>query len=33
VVVNGVRFYRDTQGYCYYVDPAGKLVYDASVRC
>jgi uncharacterized protein YcfJ len=33
VVVNGIRFYRDTQGYCYYVDPAGKPIYDASVRC
>jgi uncharacterized protein YcfJ len=27
------RYYRDTRGYCYYVDAAGRQVYDYNVRC
>lgn len=32
-VVNGRQYYRDTRGYCYYVDQYGRPVYDNSVRC
>ena len=31
--VNGRQYYRDTRGYCYYVDPSGTPQYDPSVRC
>ena len=27
------RYYKDTRGYCYYVDPSGQAVYDMNVRC
>jgi len=26
-------YYRDTRGYCYYVDRQGRPVYDYEVRC
>ena len=31
--VNGRQYYRDTRGYCYYVDQYGRPVYDYNVRC
>jgi len=31
--VNGKQYYRDTQGYCYYVDQYGRPVYNYNVRC
>lgn len=27
------RYYRDTRGYCYYVDQSGQPVYDYNVSC
>jgi hypothetical protein len=27
------RYYRDTRGYCYYLDAQGQPKYDLSVRC
>ena len=32
-VVKGKQYYRDTQGYCYYVDQYGRPVYDYNTRC
>jgi hypothetical protein len=32
-VVNGRQYYRDTRGYCYYVDQYGQPHYNYSVRC
>jgi uncharacterized protein YcfJ len=32
-VIHGRQYYRDTRGYCYYVDRNGKAHYDGSVRC
>lgn len=32
-VVNGRQYYRDTRGYCYYVDQYGRPVYDYNTRC
>jgi hypothetical protein len=32
-VVNGRQYYRDTRGYCYYVDRNGQPVYDNTTRC
>jgi hypothetical protein len=32
-VVGGRQYYRDTQGYCYYVDRYGQPHYNYSVRC
>jgi outer membrane lipoprotein SlyB len=32
-VVNGRQYYRDTRGYCYYVDQYGRPVYNYNVRC
>jgi uncharacterized protein YcfJ len=32
-VVNGRQYYRDSRGYCYYVDPNGQPVYAPAVRC
>lgn len=32
-VPHGRRYYRDTRGYCYYVDQSGHAVYDYNVRC
>lgn len=27
------RYYKDTRGYCYYIDQAGQPRYDYNVRC
>jgi uncharacterized protein YcfJ len=27
------RYYRDTRGYCYYIDQTGQPKYDYNVRC
>lgn len=32
-VPRGRRYYRDTRGYCYYVDQSGRAIYDYAVRC
>ena len=32
-VVKGKQYYRETRGYCYYVDQYGRPVYDYNVRC
>jgi hypothetical protein len=32
-VVNGHQYYRDTRGYCYYVDQYGQPHYSYDVRC
>ena len=32
-VVNGRQYYRDTRGYCYYIDSSGHPQYDPAVRC
>jgi uncharacterized protein YcfJ len=32
-VINGRQYYRDTRGYCYYIDRNGQPQYDGSVRC
>jgi hypothetical protein len=32
-MVNGRQYYRDTRGYCYYVDPYGQPHYNYQVRC
>ena len=32
-VIRGKQYYRDTRGYCYYVDSNGNPVYDYNVRC
>jgi hypothetical protein len=32
-VVNGRQYYRDTRGYCYYVDQYGRPIYNYNVRC
>jgi hypothetical protein len=32
-VVNGKQYYRDTRGYCYYVDQYGQPHYNYNVRC
>ena len=32
-VVNNRQYYRDPRGYCYYVDPYGRPVYDYNIRC
>ncbi|HVH49312.1 MAG TPA: hypothetical protein VM760_05480 [Sphingomicrobium sp.] len=32
-VVNGRQYYRDTRGYCYYVDQYGNPIYDYNTRC
>jgi hypothetical protein len=31
--INGRQYYRDTQGYCYYVDQYGRPRYDYHVHC
>ena len=31
--INGRQYYRDTRGYCYYVDQYGRPVYDYNTRC
>jgi hypothetical protein len=32
-VVSGRQYYRDTRGYCYYVDPYGQPHYSYNIRC
>ena len=32
-VIRGRQYYRDTRGYCYYVDQYGRPIYDYNVRC
>ena len=32
-VIKGKQYYRDTRGYCYYVDQYGNPHYDYNVRC
>ena len=32
-VIKGKQYYRDTNGYCYYVDQYGRPVYNYNVRC
>ena len=32
-VINNRQYYRDTRGYCYYVDQYGRPIYDYDVRC
>lgn len=32
-VISGHQYYRDTRGYCYYVDQYGQPHYNYSVRC
>ena len=32
-VINNRQYYRDTRGYCYYVDQYGRPVYNYDVRC
>jgi hypothetical protein len=32
-VIRGKQYYRDTRGYCYYVDQYGQPRYDYNVRC
>jgi uncharacterized protein YcfJ len=32
-IVEGRQYYRDTRGYCYYVDKNGRPQYDGTVRC
>ena len=32
-VINNRQYYRDTRGYCYYVDQYGNPIYDYNTRC
>jgi len=32
-VIKGKQYYRDTRGYCYYVDQYGNPIYDYNTRC
>jgi hypothetical protein len=32
-VIKGRQYYRDTRGYCYYVDQYGNPIYDYNARC
>ncbi|HEX8938170.1 MAG TPA: hypothetical protein VF776_07880 [Sphingomicrobium sp.] len=32
-VINGRQYYRDTRGYCYYVDQYGQPHYSYDIRC
>ncbi len=32
-ILKGRQYYRDTRGYCYYVDREGRPQYDGTVRC
>jgi hypothetical protein len=32
-VFQGRQYYRDTRGYCYYIDRSGQPQYDGTVRC
>ena len=31
--IKGRQYYRDTRGYCYYVDQNGQPIYDYNTRC
>ena len=31
--IRGRQYYRDTRGYCYYVDQYGRPIYDYNTRC
>ena len=33
LIINDRQYYRDTRGYCYYVDQHGQPRYDYNVRC
>jgi hypothetical protein len=32
-IINGHQYYRDTRGYCYYVDDYGRPHYTYNVKC
>jgi uncharacterized protein YcfJ len=32
-VIHGRQYYRDSRGYCYYIDAYGRAQYEPSVRC
>jgi phage tail tape-measure protein len=32
-IIGGRQYYRDTQGYCYYVDRSGQPHYNYNIRC
>jgi hypothetical protein len=32
-IIGGHQYYRDTRGYCYFVDSAGQPHYNYNVRC
>ena len=32
-VISGRQYYRDTRGYCYYVDQQGRPIYNYNVKC
>lgn len=32
-VIKGRQYYRDTRGYCYYVDQYNRPIYDYNTRC
>jgi uncharacterized protein YcfJ len=32
-IIHGRQYYKDTRGYCYFVDRNGKPKYDGTVRC
>jgi phage tail tape-measure protein len=32
-IIGGRQYYRDTQGYCYYVDRDGQPHYNYNIRC
>ena len=32
-VIGGRQYYRDTRGYCYYVDSNGRPIYNYNVKC
>lgn len=32
-VIGGRQYYRDSKGYCYYVDRDGKPIYSPEARC
>ena len=32
-IIGGRQYYRDTRGYCYYVDQNGQARYNYEVRC
>lgn len=32
-IIKGRQYYKDTRGYCYYIDNNGQPQYDGTVRC